>query len=124
MEKPMPTKKEMIRQYKQTIQPMGVYQIKNLSNGKIFIGSSTNIPGKFNSHKFQLRQGVHMNKELQNDFRLLGEEQFAFDALDSLEPKEDPKYNYTGDLKTLEELWLEKLQPYDEKGYHSRKIVR
>jgi group I intron endonuclease len=120
----MPTKKELIRQYKQTLQPMGVYQIKNLTNGKIFIGSSANIPGKFNSHKFQLRQGVHMNKELQNDFRQLGEEKFAFEVLDTLEPKEDPKYNYADDLKTLEEMWLEKLRPYDEKGYHTRKISR
>ena len=34
---------------------------------------------------------------------------------------EDPLYDYKEDLKTLEELWLEKLQPYDEKGYNQRK---
>ena len=39
-------KKELKKQYKQTLQPMGVYQIKNLVNGKIFIGSVKNLPGK------------------------------------------------------------------------------
>ena len=27
------------------------------------------------------------------------------------------------ELKTLEEIWLEKLQPYDEKGYHRKKSI-
>ena len=30
-------KKELKKQYKQNIQPMGVFQVKNLKNGKIFI---------------------------------------------------------------------------------------
>ena len=33
---------------------MGILQIKNLSNGKILITSSKNLPGKLNSIKFQL----------------------------------------------------------------------
>jgi RHS repeat-associated protein len=37
-------KKEMIKQYKQTVLPMGIYRIKNTRNGKIFIGSA-NVTG-------------------------------------------------------------------------------
>ena len=62
-------KKELKKQYKQTLQPMGIYQIKNLVNGKIFIGSAKNLPGKLNSVKFQLENGSHMNSELQKDFK-------------------------------------------------------
>ncbi|MGA2506855.1 MAG: GIY-YIG nuclease family protein [Chitinispirillaceae bacterium] len=113
-------KKEMIRNYKQTVQPMGIYRIKNLKNGRIFIGSAKDLRGIINSNKFQLKSGRHFNRELQKDFDETGEEGFSFDILDYLKPKEEPNYDYTGELKVLEEMWLEKLEPYDEKGYNTR----
>ena len=114
-------KKELKKQYKQTLTPMGIFQIKNLANDKIFIGSSTNIKGKLNSIKFQLELGSYINKELQNDFNQFGEKHFLFEILDLLEPKQEPGYDYTEDLKTLEEMWLEKLQPFNNKGYNKKK---
>jgi hypothetical protein len=30
-------------------------------------------------------------------------------------------YEYQADLTLLEELWLEKIQPYGERGYNDRK---
>ena len=114
-------KKELKKQYKQNILPMGIFQIKNLINGKIFIGSSKNLKGKLNSIKFQLEMGSYINKELQKDFSEYGEKNFLFETVDLLEPEEDPGDDYTEDLNTLEEMWLEKLQPYDEKGYNKRK---
>lgn len=114
-------KKELKKQYKQTLPPMGIYQIKNLINGKIFIGSSKNLHGKSNSYKFQLNSGLHINRDLQEDYIKYGEQNFTFEILDTLEPKDDPAYKYDEDLKTLEDLWLEKLQPFDEKGYNKIK---
>ena len=114
-------KNNLKKQYKQTLTPMGVFQIKNLANGKIFVGSSKNLPGKINSHRFQLKMGSHMNKALQREYTLYGEEKFSFTVLDYLNPKEDPKYDYTADLTVLEEMWKERIQPYGEKGYHQKK---
>jgi len=54
---------------------------------------------------------MHMNRELQNDFNALGEDEFTFEVLDRLQPKEDPHYDYGHDLQTLEAIWIEKLQP-------------
>ena len=115
-------KKELKKKYKQTVQPMGIYQIKNIENQKIFIGSSKNLPGKLNSAKFQLQNNSHINRELQRDFSVYGEGKFIFEVIDYLEPKEDSDYNYNDDLKVLEDMWLEKLQPYDEKGYNKKKL--
>jgi len=114
-------KKEMIKKYKQTTQQMGIYQIKNMRNGKIFIGSAKDLRGRINSNKFQLRVGSHLNKEMQKDFNEIGEEGFSFDVLDYLKPKDILNYDYTEDLKILEEMWLEKLQPHNEKGYNAQK---
>ena len=116
-------KKELIRRYKETPLPMGIYRVQNIANGKIFIATAKNLPAKINSCRFQLKNGTHPNRELQDDFQRLGESGFSFDILDRLEYKDDPLYSYDDDLKTLEILWLDRLQPYGEKGYHKRKKV-
>ena len=111
-------KKELKKKYKQTLLPMGVYQIKNTANGKIFIGSSKNLPGKLNSQKFQLDLGSHMNTELQNDYTNFGSDNFTFEVLDYLEPIEDINYDYTEDIEVLKEMWIEKLSKICFKGYN------
>ena len=117
----MPDKKELIKQYKATPPKMGIFRIKNLLNGKIFIGRGMNVKGKINSHKFQLEQGSHPNSLLQKDFNESGGKNFSFEVIDYLDPKKDDlDYDYTQDLILLEEMWLEKLEPYGEKGYNKR----
>jgi len=113
-------KKELKKQYKQTVPPMGIYRIKNLANGKIFLGSSLNLHGKANSYKFQLKSGLHVNSGLQKDYTIFGEENFVFEIVDTLEPNEDLNYDYRNDLKVFLELWIEKLQPFGETGYNKK----
>ncbi len=115
----MINKSEIKKKYKETQAPMGVYCIKNLVNGKIFIGSSLNLPGRINRHKFELKFGSENIKELQEDYNKYGETNFSFEIIDELKPKEDPEYNYKEDVAVLEQLWIDKLQPFDEKGYNN-----
>lgn len=117
----MANRKELIRQYKETLPPMGVYKIVNLANGMIFVGSGKNLHGKRNSYRFQLDSGTHYNTALQRDYNQFGCDNFTFEIIDYLEPKEGPGYDYTDDLAALEEMWLEKLQPYGDKGYNKKK---
>ncbi len=35
-----------------------------------------------------------------------------------LKPGDDPAYDHRDDLKALETMWLEKLKPVGERGYH------
>ena len=111
-------KKQLIKEYKRQIQPMGIYQIKNLANNKIFLGSAKNLLGKINGQKFQLNLGSHPNEELQKDYTEIGEANFLFDVLDYLEPKEDNDYDYTEDLEILREMWIEKLATKKPSGYN------
>ena len=103
---------------------MGVFQIRNTANGKVFIDSSNNIPGKINRHTFALRAGQHASKSLQADWNKFGASSFEFETIEPLEPREDQNYDYRSDLETLEDLWLEKLEPFGEKGYNERKMSR
>lgn len=118
----MSKKKEIRNKYKQTVQPMGIFIVKNIQTGKVLIGKSTNLPGKINSIRFQLETGSCMNRELQKDFREYGGDQFLFETLDMLEPDKEPGYDYSDELNVLEKMWLEKLQPYCEKGYNNKEI--
>ena len=42
-----------------------------------------------------------MNQELQNDYKHFGNDNFAFEILDYLEPKDDINYDYTDDFKSI-----------------------
>lgn len=55
---------------------------------------------------------------MQDDWDRDGEDLFVFEVLEEIEPPDDPGYDPKSDLATLEELWLEKLEPYEEKGYN------
>jgi hypothetical protein len=117
-------KKELKREYKQNLRPMGVFQIRNLANEKVFVSSSLNLPGIKNRNDFVLKMGGHPNKNLQLEWNEFNSENFVFEILEELFPRSDPNYDYRADLICLEDLWLEKLQPYGERGYNERKKTR
>jgi len=118
--KTMDKRKELINAYKQTTPPMGILQIKNKKNGKIFICSSVNIPGIINRYRFQLKLGSHKNRDLQNDWNEFGEDSFEFETLEAIEPKADPGWKAVDELSKHKEFWLEQLQPFGDRGYNSK----
>lgn len=115
-------KKELKYEYKQTLRPMGVYEIRNLVNEKVFLGSSMNLDGIINRHKFELKMRSHTNKDLQKDWNEFGEENFTFEILEEIEQREG--LDLEKELDFLENLWLEKLQPFGENGYNEKKKTR
>ena len=104
--------------------PMGVFLIRNMVNEKVFVGVGLDLSGIINGHKFQLKMGVHRNRQLQRDWNEFGGENFAFEILDQLEPRADSGDDGRKDLVFLEELWLEKLQPFGSRGYNKQKLTR
>lgn len=109
------------RIYKQNSPEMGVYQIRNTSNGKIYVGSSQNLEGTRNSRLFQLRMGkIVFSRELQNDLSQYGADCFEFSVVDVLKEPE-PEVNVERLLSALELHWLDKLQPFGVRGYNSEK---
>lgn len=118
------TRKEIHREYKERVKPAGIFQVKNLVNNKVLLGSSLNLEGPLNKHRFMLKINSHPNKELQNDWNELGPEQFSFEILETVPPSDDPNFNLKDELTLLEEIWLEKLQPFGERGYNSSAKIR
>lgn len=120
----MKTRKEIHQEYKERIKPAGVYQVRNMVTGKILLGSSLNLEGPLNRHKFMLKIGSHTNKVLQQDWDELGSENFAFEILEEVKLKDDPNFNINDELTLLEMIWLEKLEPFGDKGYNLNARIR
>ncbi len=119
-----PSKRDLIREYKERHKPAGVFQIKNTANGKILLGSSLNLEGPLNSHKFMLTIGKHKNEALQHDWNTFGPDKFVFEILEVVKVKDDPNFNLADELTLLEQIWFEKLQPTGERGYNAGPNIR
>jgi group I intron endonuclease len=63
----------------------GIYQIKNLINNKIYIGSTINLKQRFNDHKKLLRHNKHPNKHLQSSWIKHGEINFLFEMIEKVD---------------------------------------
>tara|TARA_R110000744_G_scaffold164101_2_gene281186 strand:- start:13652 stop:13990 length:339 start_codon:yes stop_codon:yes gene_type:complete len=105
----MKTKKELKEAYKQMKIPMGVFQIRNISNNKILIDHSIDMESKWNRHKMELKFGNHRNRSFQKDWNEDGEENFVFEVLSELKSRDEENINYNKELKTLQDMVTEEL---------------
>lgn len=90
----------------------GIYQIKNLINGKIYIGGATNLASRWKVHKSLLNNGKHSNIHLQ---RAWNKENFVFSVLEEC----DKHF-----LTEREQFYLDTLKPFGEIGYNILPLAR
>ncbi|MFC5699689.1 GIY-YIG nuclease family protein [Cohnella faecalis] len=116
----MNRKKELQRQYKEETKiEGGVYAIVNNRNGRRLIASTPDLKS-LNGRRFMLAMGSHTNRELQREWNEYGADSFEFEVLEKLERKENESiyYDMKDELVKLEQSWIDRLQPYGERGYH------
>lgn len=92
----------------------GVYMIKNLINGKIYIGSAIDIYQRWTLHKSSLRRNKSM-KKLQIEWNKYGEQNFEFSIL---------KKTINDEVKIIltEQFYIDNLKPFlAHIGYNSNK---
>ena len=66
----------------------GVYHIRNVLNGKRYIGSSVDLKKRKYQHFNNLQKNKHHSQHLQSAYNKYGEENFIFEVLEYLEVKE------------------------------------
>lgn len=116
-ERKLDRKKELKQLYKETEIEGGIYCIRNTKNEKVYVESTKNFKA-MSGRRLLLNMGSHMNKALQNEWKEYGADAFEFEILEVLKKKKTGYFNEKEELKKLEEKWLEKLQPYGERGYN------
>lgn len=120
----MKSQQDLKREYKERKKPAGVFRVLNTANGKFLLGSSLNLEGPLNSHKFMLTIGKHRNEALQADWNTFGAEKFLFEILETVRVTDDPNFNLEDELTLLEEIWIENLHPFDGTGYNTERKIR
>lgn len=99
----------LIKYFMNTKVQCGVYRIHNLVNDKSYVGQSREVPRRWIFHLWELRNGIHTNKGLQNDWNYYGEPNFVFEILQECNSQEQ--------LWEQEEYFIQLLDSY-ENGYN------
>lgn len=88
----------------------GIYQIRNTTSGKLYIGSAALMPKRFREHRNALRAGRHHSGHLQNAWNRYEERAFSFEPLFICAPS---------DLVFFEQRTIDALRSADEQfGYN------
>jgi predicted GIY-YIG superfamily endonuclease len=85
----------------------GIYQIKNLINDQIYIGSTNNFRKRWSEHKSGLNNKNHRNSHLQRSWNKYGSEVFEFSILEEVE---------IHSLLEKEQYWIDTLKPVFNKA--------
>ena len=67
---------------------IGIYCIKNISDGKLYFGQSRDTESRIRKHKNQLETGKHKNAHLQSAWNIFGKENFLFFIVENCDESE------------------------------------
>lgn len=77
---------------------VGIYAIRNIIDGRMYIGSSVNMQRRWVSHRFELKNNRHHSSYLQRAWNKYGSQNFEFVELELCEKNS---------LKEREQVWLD-----------------
>lgn len=90
----------------------GIYQIKNVINNKVYVGSSINLKNRLNTHKYTLKHNNHFNNHLQSSYNKHGVENFIFEIIEECDKEV---------LLERENYWIKNFRATDKNfGYNKR----
>lgn len=89
---------------------VGIYIIRNLFNGKVYVGSSATVEERWTTHKRKLNRGTHHARKLQNAWNKYGASGFEFRIIEEVS---------TDQLVRREQYWIDACLSFAH-GYNSR----
>jgi len=104
----------MKKEYNGQSKKGGVYQIRNLINEKVYVGSAKCFQVRASQHESRLNSGKHSNKHLLASWKKWGSNSFLFEILEVVE---GDKLQRT----TIEKRYLQKYYENWEKCYNFQK---
>ena len=102
-------RKAAIAAYKERKAIIGIYLVRCLASGEVWVGQSPNLDTVQNRIWFTLRQGSSPHVGLQKAWRDHGADSFVFEVVEQLEDEESPYFRDALLTKHLEH-WRSKLQ--------------
>ena len=103
-------RKTLLDNYKQRKVIGGIYKVTNTGSGKYFLDCATDLQAKLNAFNFMTASNTCFHFKLKDDWAVSGGRAFSIESLETLEKKTDQSQEeFAEDLKTLLQLWSEKL---------------
>lgn len=107
------------------LESCGIYTIRNLVSGRVYVGSATGFGKRWSLHRRQLKRGTHHSKLLQQSWNKHGEACFAFDAIEIIDRALFPdKLALRDKFKEREQFWMDSLYATcPERGFNIAKFA-
>lgn len=86
----------------------GVYFIRHVPTGRVYVGSSVNLKRRFHWHKTALRSGKHNSKPLQNAWNKHGSLEFIFEIVQYIKASKEDKE----ELLAAEQFWIDEFKSH------------
>ena len=87
-----------------TLCKSGIYVIRNILSGRVYVGSAINLKLRWRLHRLWLGRGQHHSRRLQGSWSRHGEASFQFEVL---EPVADRRL-----LLSREQVWIDHFQAF------------
>jgi len=85
-----------------TVSGSGIYQIRNLNDGKCYVGSAKKFRQRWLEHLSMLRRGKHHSPHLQRSWAKYGPDSFCFEVIEACDIAE---------LVAREQIYLDSMSP-------------
>lgn len=103
------SRKETIRQFKEQKPEVGIYAVRCLNSGSVWVGGSKNLGATKNGCWFTLRNGSHREASLQSEWNASSESAFEYQILEKLDRDVHP-LEVDDLLKADKKKWVERLE--------------
>lgn len=102
----MSGRKALLREYKERKVEAGVYAVRCLATGELWIGSTADLSTRQNGIWFSLRQGSHRETSLQAAWTAHGAEAFAFENVETVDVEGLDRFGRDSRLKERRAHWI------------------
>jgi group I intron endonuclease len=103
--------------FKENKNKAGIYNIINLINGKIYIGSTILFSNRYKHHLFLLKNNKHKNQHLQSSYNVYGKDNFKFIVVEIVNSK------VVEEIRNIEQKYINEAIPNWEFVYNSLRNV-
>ena len=102
-------KREIARAYAERALVEGVYAVRCMASGEVWVSSTRNLDTQKNSVWFALRTGGHPNKSAQAAWTAHGEDAFSYEIVEELSSESLTPMGFRDLLKARERHWRDTL---------------
>lgn len=105
----MSGRKALLRAYKERKVEAGIYAVRCVASGQVWIGATPDLSTRQNGVWFSLRHGSHREPALQAAWAAYGEDAFAFERLETVDVEGLDRFGQASRLKDRRAHWIETL---------------